>query len=47
MIPVKSILIHRAAVIPYCTDTVTPFWLMCPPTDIRIGKSPDGAFAGI
>ena len=33
--------------LPYCTDTVTPFWLVCPPIDTSICKSPDGALAGI
>lgn len=39
--------VHRAAVMPHCTDTVTPFWLEFPPTDTRIGSSPDAPLAGI
>src|SRR5271157_122258 len=35
------------ALLLHCTDTVTPFWLVFPPIDTVIGRSPDGAFAGI
>ena len=31
----------------YCTETVTPLWLLLPPTKTDIGMFPDGAFAGI
>jgi len=36
-----------SAATPYCTETVTPFWLKFPPIATVIGRSPDPAFAGI
>ena len=36
-----------SAAITYCTETVTPFWLMFQPIDTVIGRSPDCALDGI
>jgi len=32
---------------PYCTEIVTPFGLLFPPTEICRGRFPDGTFGGI